>query len=187
LTSRTSGRIVACLLWCGHPACQFLPLEPADVTESAVSTIRPARPADVPAMQTLINSFAADGLMLSRTLNELYENLRDFLVYTREGEVLGCVALHVIWGDLAEVKSLAVAPQLHGHGVGSDLVQAALEEARRLEIPHVFALTFRAHFFERLGFHCIDKHDLPQKIWGECIRCPKFPDCGEQAVKIHIA
>ena len=156
------------------------------VEASTTITIRSARPADIPAVQGLINGFAADGLMLSRTLTELYENLRDFYVCEQAGEVLGCVALHVIWSDLAEVKSLAVAPQLHGKGVGSDLVQAALEEARRLEIPRVFALTFRAHFFERLGFHCIEKHDLPQKIWGECIRCAKFPDCNEQAVLIDI-
>lgn len=156
------------------------------MSHSAVSTIRSARPADVPAIQHLVNAFAADGLMLSRTLSELYENLRDFLVYEQDGQVLGCTALHVIWDNLAEVKSLAVDPALQGKGVGSDLVRAALDEARRLGIPRVFALTFRAHFFERLGFHAIDKHELPQKIWGECIRCPKFPDCGEQAVQIDL-
>lgn len=157
------------------------------VTEPAVSCIRVARPADVPAIQNLINGFAREGLMLSRTLAELYENLRDFIVFEQSGEVLGCVALHVIWHDLAEVKSLAVSPTLHGRGVGSDLVQAALDEARELSIPRVFALTFRANFFERMGFHCIDKHELPQKIWGECIRCPKFPDCGEQAVLLELS
>jgi len=156
------------------------------VSDSAVSSLRAARPADVPLIQQLINRYAADGLMLSRTENELYETLRDFIVCESNGQILGCVALHVIWADLAEVKSLAVAPELQGKGVGSELVQAALEEARRLQIPRVFALTFRSHFFERLGFHCIDKHELPQKIWGECIRCPKFPDCGEQAVLLQM-
>lgn len=153
---------------------------------SVATGIRLAMPGDVPAIQRLVNTFAADGLMLPRTPNELFENIRDFLVYEQDGQVLGCVALHVIWSDLAEVKSLAVDSALHGRGVGSQLVQAALREAERLNIPRVFALTFRAPFFERMGFWCIDKHDLPQKIWGECIRCPKFPDCNEQAVLIEL-
>jgi len=159
----------------------------AVVLHSEVSCLRAARPQDAPALQALIDSFAAEGLMLPRTLAELYENLRDFIVYESNGEVLGCVALHIIWGDLAEVKSLAVSQKLHGRGVGSDLVNAALEQARELGIPRVFALTFRSSFFERLGFVKIEKHELPQKIWGECIRCPKFPDCNEQAVEIQLA
>ena len=156
------------------------------VAQSTEMILRPALPGDVETMQTVVNTFAESGEMLPRNLSEMYENLRDYLVVESDGELAGCVALHLVWSDLAEIKSLAVTEAARGQGIGSKLVEAALEEARRLGLPKVFALTFRPEFFERLGFKLIDKNELPHKIWGECIRCPKFPNCDEQAVVIDL-
>jgi amino-acid N-acetyltransferase len=156
------------------------------VPQLTESILRAALPADVPKMQKVVNTFAESGEMLPRNLSEMYENLRDYLVVESDGDLVGCVALHLVWSDLAEVKSLAVTKAVQGQGVGKKMVNAALDEARRLGLPKVFALTFKPAFFERLGFRLIDKNELPHKIWGECIRCPKFPDCDEQAVIIDL-
>jgi amino-acid N-acetyltransferase len=145
--------------------------------------IRPARVGDVPAIHELIRTFADRKLMIRRSLGELYESIREFVVATDdEGRVIGCVALHVFWEDLAELKCLAVAESTHGRGVGRMLVDACWEAARGLEINSVFALTYVAEFFEKLGYHRIDKADLPHKIWNECVRCPLFPNCQEIAL-----
>jgi len=141
---------------------------------------------DVTAIQALVNTFADRGDMLPRALNAIYEGIRDFFVAEEDGEVVGCGALHVVWGDLAEIKSLAVAESAQGKGVGSRLVQACLDEARAMGIDRVFALTYRPKFFERAGFSGVDKSTLPQKIWSDCINCPKFPDCGEEAVVLNL-
>jgi len=148
--------------------------------------IRRAKVGDVARMQRLINSFAEKDAMLPRSLNALYENLRDFLVIDSEDGVIGCCALHVTWGDLAEVKSLAVDQSCQGKGYGRALVEACLDDARELGVPRVFALTYVPSFFEKLGFRRIDKSALPHKIWSECINCPKFPDCGEEAVEMEL-
>jgi len=145
-----------------------------------------ARITDIPQMHQLINYFADKGEMLPRSLSEMYENLRDYLV-ARDGErVIACVALHISWSDLAEVKSLAVAEDSQNKGVGTRLVQACLEEAKELGIPTIFCLTYRPSFFERFGFSRVDKVELPRKIWTECYRCPKFPDCDEVALIYHL-
>lgn len=148
--------------------------------------IRKARIPDVPEMQKLINSFAVKDAMLPRALNAIYENIRDYFVLESSDRVIGCCALHVTWGDLAEVKSLAVDEPMQGSGYGRRLVEACLAEAREMGVPKVFALTYVPGFFEKLGFHRVDKATLPQKIWSECINCPKFPDCGEEAVAIEL-
>ncbi len=133
-------------------------------------------------MQKLVNGFADRGEMLYRSLNDIYENIRDYNIVEVNGEIVGCCALHVSWGDLAEIKSLAVAEEFHGQGWGKMLIEKCIEEARELGVPQVFALTYRPTFFERMGFSRIDKNDLPRKIWSECINCPKYPDCGEEAL-----
>lgn len=148
--------------------------------------IRKARVADAPEIQRLINSFAERGAMLPRAINAVYENIRDFFVADSGGGVAGCCALHVTWGDLAEVKSLAVDESLQGRGIGAKLVRVCLDEAREMGVPTVFALTYVPEFFEKLGFSRVDKATLPHKIWSECINCPKFPDCGEEAVQIEL-
>jgi amino-acid N-acetyltransferase len=144
--------------------------------------LRSAVVADAPALAALIAPFAARDLMLPRTLPQLYEHIRDFHVAEVEGEILGCVALHVFDADLAEVKSLAVAESAQGLGVGSLLVERCLAEARELGLSRVFALVLRESLFRRLGFRVVAKEELPQKVWGECIFCPKFHRCDEIAV-----
>lgn len=145
--------------------------------------IRPARVGDVPAIQELIRTFADRKLMIRRSLGELYESIREFLVATDEGgRVIGCVALHVFWEDLAELKCLAVSETLQGQGVGRRLIEACWDAARGLEIKTVFTLTYVPGFFEKGGYHKIDKADLPHKIWNECVRCPLFPNCNEVAL-----
>jgi amino-acid N-acetyltransferase len=125
--------------------------------------------------------------MLPRTMGEVYENLRDFYVARApDGSFLGCVALHLMWSDLAEVKSLAVAEAAQGGGIGSALVRACIDEARSLELERVFALTYRPGFFERLGFEIADVMTLPRKVWNECYRCPKFPSCNEIALTLDL-
>jgi amino-acid N-acetyltransferase len=145
--------------------------------------IRPARVSDVPSMHELTGIFAERRLMIRRSLGELYESIREFLVAVDdEGRVVGCVALHVFWEDLAELRCLAVAEHLQGLGLGRRLVDACWECARELEITSVFTLTHAVGFFERCGYHQVDKSELPQKIWNECVRCPMFPTCQEVAL-----
>ena len=137
---------------------------------------------DAQAIHDLINLYAQRGDMLPRTMGEVYENLRDFFVVRENEALLGCVALHIVWSDLAEVKSLAVAEEAQSRGLGSVLVEATVAEARRLGLERVFALTYRPAFFERLEFEQCDVMTLPRKVWNECYRCPKFPSCNEIAL-----
>lgn len=142
--------------------------------------------ADAPAMHGLITFFADRDEMLHRPLNEVYENLRDFWVARAAGELIGCVSLHLLWGDLAEIKSLAVREDRQAKGVGAALVRACLDEARSMGLPKVFALTYKPGFFEKLGFAQADVMAFPRKVWGECSRCPKFLTCTEIAVSIDL-
>jgi len=144
--------------------------------------VRKARATDVPAMQGLVAHFAARGELLPRTLNELYQHLRDFFVCEVDGEILGLCALSLYWEDLAEIRTLAVHEAHGGKGLGAALVTACLEEAAALEVRRVFALTYRPGYFERFGFRRIDKRELPQKIWKDCIKCAKFDCCDEIAL-----
>jgi len=141
---------------------------------------------DAPQMHRLINHFADKGEMLARSLSEIYENIRDYFVVRQGERVVACVALHVSWSDLAEIKSLAVAKDSQEQGIGARLVEACLKEARELGIPTVFCLTYKSAFFEKVGFSQIDKAELPHKVWGECYRCPKFPNCDEVALTYHL-
>ncbi len=145
-----------------------------------------ARVGDVPQMHKLINYFADKGEMLARSLSEIYENIRDYFVVRRGERVIACVALHVSWSDLAEIKSLAVAEDSQRQGIGDQLIEACLKEAKELGISTVFCLTYKPAFFEKCGFSQVDKMELPQKVWGECYRCPKFPDCDEVALIHHL-
>jgi amino-acid N-acetyltransferase len=121
--------------------------------------------------------------MLPRALSGLYENLRDyFVIRDTGGNVIGCVALHISWEDVAEVRSLAVSMARQYKGIGSRLVKACLDEARVLGIPTVFCLTYKPEFFEKMEFKTVDKMELPRKVWSECFHCPKFPDCDEVAM-----
>jgi amino-acid N-acetyltransferase len=145
--------------------------------------IEKAKISDVHQMHELINTFAEKGEMLPRAMSGLYEDLRDyFVIRNSKGNVIGCVALHISWEDIAEVRSLAVDEKTRYKGIGSRLVKACLDEARELGIPTVFCLTYKPEFFEKQNFKQVDKMDLPRKVWSECFHCPKFPDCDEVAL-----
>jgi len=150
------------------------------------TVLRRARVPDVPVMQKIINFYAGRDEMLPRSLNELYENVRDYFVLERGGEVVGCCALHVTWSDLAEVKGLAVREDCRGRSLGEMLVQACLTDAREFGVTRLFVLTYIPDYFERFGFQRVEKSELPQKVWTECIRCPKFPDCGEVSMVFDL-
>lgn len=149
-------------------------------------TLRRATVKDIPEIQALINYYAGKDKMLPRSLNELYENIRDFWVKEEEGVIIGCAALHVIWEDLAEVKSLAIKEGFTKHGIGKSLLDKCIGDARALGIKQVFALTYVPDYFKKFGFKEILKEKLPHKIWSECIRCPKFPGCSEIALLYKV-
>jgi amino-acid N-acetyltransferase len=149
--------------------------------------VRSAKISDARAIHQLLLKYAVDGLVLPRSLSDLYENIRNFYVYEESGgNVIGTVCLHISWEDLAEVRSLAVTEQASGRGVGRKLVEQCLAEAREIGIHKVFALTYKIAFFEKIGFREIEKSQLPHKIWGDCIKCAKFPDCDETAMQITV-
>lgn len=148
--------------------------------------VRRARIPDAKAIHKLLIGYAKDGMMLSRSLAEIYETIRDFYIYEEGGEVVGTVCLNICWEDLAEVRSLAVSEASAGQGHGRELVMACLDEARELGLKRVFALTYKPGFFEKLGFHLIEKSELPHKIWSDCIKCAKFPECDEIALSIEL-
>jgi amino-acid N-acetyltransferase len=151
-----------------------------------MAVLRRATAADVPHIQRLVNEHAERGELLPRALGEIYDNLRDYFVVDDGGEIVACAASHVHWDDLAEVKSLAVAEPYRGQGWGRRLLEACVNDAHALGLPRVFALTYLPEFFEKHGFERTDKSQLPHKIWHECTRCPKFPDCGEVAVILTV-
>jgi amino-acid N-acetyltransferase len=145
--------------------------------------LRKATVGDVERIQRLVNLYARKGTMLSLSLSEIFDQLRDFTV--AEGPrraLIGVCALHIMWEDLAEIRSLAVDPKSRRRGLGRALVERCLEEARDLAIPRVFALTYQADFFRRIGFDQVDKAELPHKVWRDCLKCSKFPNCDETAV-----
>jgi len=145
--------------------------------------IRKARMSDVKGIQQLIAEYARKGDMLPRSLADIYENLRDYFVFEEDGgELAGSAAIHIMWEDLAEVRSLAVREGKMRRGIGTQLVESCISEAIVLGIGRVFALTYKPEFFEKLGFHIVDKAELPQKIWTDCLKCSKFPDCDEVAL-----
>ena len=148
--------------------------------------IRKANIADVKAIQSLVNQFADSGQMLPRSLNELYEYLRDFHIFEEKGSLIGVCALHVSWDGIAEIRSLAVRRDRMKQGIGTDLVKHCLAEAVQLQIERVFVLTYQDGFFRKLGFIDVDKKELPHKIWTDCLNCIKFPDCDESALIITI-
>ena len=145
--------------------------------------IRKARMSDVKGIHGLIAEYARKGDMLPRSLADIYENLRDYFVFEEDdGELVGSAAIHIMWEDLAEVRSLAVREGRMRRGIGTQLVESCISEAIVLGIGRVFALTYKPEFFEKLGFHTVDKAELPQKIWTDCLKCSKFPDCDEVAL-----
>ncbi|KGK99570.1 acetyltransferase [Methanococcoides methylutens] len=149
--------------------------------------IRKAELKDVDAIKKIINYYASQDQMLPRSVSELYEAIRNFYVYKVEGEVVGCCGLQVLWVDLAEVLSFAILPEYRGKRIGTQLLDACLNDARELGVTKVFTLTYAPVFFEKNGFSRVDKSSLPHKIWSGCIKCHKFPDCDEIALSMDIS
>jgi len=141
--------------------------------------VRKAKVKDGEKIFKILQEFAISGLLLPRSLNSIYENIRDFFVYENNGDIVAVCSLHIYWEDLAEIKSLAVLNQFQKKGIGKELVKECLKDAENLGIKKVFALTYVPEFFERLNFKIVDKSNFPQKIWNECIHCSKFTDCKE--------
>jgi amino-acid N-acetyltransferase len=151
--------------------------------------IRKAVIGDVTFIHRLLSDYANKGLLLPRPLSELYDHLRDHFVVEddRTGRsLIGVSALAISWEDLAEIRSLAVSEDHQGQGLGSRLVETCLEEARVLGLKRVFVLSYVPDFFIKMGFKEVDKSVLPHKIWADCLRCPKFPDCDETALMIQL-
>ena len=151
-------------------------------------SIRKAKITDIREIQKLIEYSAKKGEMLPRSLAELYDNLRDYYVFPEEGQgaIIGTCAMHICWEDLAEVRSLVVREDYRRRGIGSKLVEACLSEAISLGLYRIFALTYQPDFFRRHGFKVVDKAVLPHKIWADCIKCVKFPECDEIAVLLEV-
>lgn len=150
--------------------------------EADTDLIRPATIHDVHRIGEIINSHAELGRMLFKSYAQLYEDLRDFAVYEKDGRVVGTAALSLIWADLSEVRSLAVDDAYRGQGIGRRLVEWCVDEARRLQIRRLMSLTYEQPFFERLGFEVVAKETLPLKVWSDCVRCPKRDGCDEIAM-----
>lgn len=148
--------------------------------------VRRALVKDVPAMAEIINMYAGQGLMLPRSQFQFYQHIGDFGVAVLDGQVVGCGALQFVWSDLAEIRSLAVGAQWKGRGIGRRLVNHLLDEARLHEVPQVFCLTYQQRFFEELGFYTVPQESLPHKIWGDCLNCPKYPNCDEIAMMCDL-
>jgi len=148
--------------------------------------IRKAFINEVTQIQRLLNHYGDRGILLPRSLSELYEHLRDFYVIPGDDGVIAVCALGLCWEDLAEIRSLCVAESSRKKGIGRMLVDVCIEEAKQLNIPRIFLLTYQEVFFAKCDFTAVDKKELPQKIWSDCIRCPKFPECDEIAMIRHI-
>lgn len=156
--------------------------------ESCWKMIRKAKIDDVPYIQKILAQFAKDGKLLPRSLSELYTNIRDTFVSLNPvtGRITGCCSLHIIWENLAEIRSLAVLPEHQRGGIGRNLVETCVGEARDLGIGRLFVLTYETKFFAHQGFKQVDKNIFPQKIWADCLHCPKFPDCDEVAMVLDL-
>lgn len=149
--------------------------------------IRKATMSDTATMYELINKFADEGKLLHRTLKSIYENLQCFYIAEDEGRVIGTASLHILDKDLAEIRSLTVAPDYMGKGIGKQLVLAIVDETKAIEVPTLLSLTYQVDFFYKCGFELIEKEKLPmQKVWKDCMHCPSYNNCDENAMIITV-
>jgi amino-acid N-acetyltransferase len=161
-------------------------LTPEQVENQTASSrgidVRKASMQDIPALLDLINGYAAKGIMLPRTELEMSENMRDFMVAVAGSQLVGCGALHFYSPVVGEVRSLAVAESHKTNGIGRMVVDSLVYEAKLYGLDAVFAFTYVPDFFGRVGFHEVERGELPLKAWKDCLRCPKFECCDEIAV-----
>lgn len=153
-----------------------------DTRHDTPHDIRRARLADVAGIHTLLKHFSDQGVLLPRSESDLYNAMREFLVITHRGVVIACGALQLFTHELGEVRSLAVSPEHGGIGIGNQLVRRLEQDALEIGIKRLMALTYATGFFHKLGFRTVNMHELPEKVWGVCINCPKFRNCDEIAV-----
>jgi amino-acid N-acetyltransferase len=155
--------------------------------EAVGVTLRRARVDDVPGIAGVMAGYVEEGTLLPRSVGELYRAVPEFHVAVdKDGKVVACAALRILWMDLGEVRSLAVTPQAQGLGLGAALVGATLDDARARGLHRVIALTKEVGFFERVGFSVVERDDLPRKVWTDCVACPKRHACDEVAVEIEL-
>ncbi len=150
-------------------------------------TVRKAELRDVPALFRMISHYAAERVMLPRPRVELYENIWEFTVAEEDGELLGCGALKFYSAELAEIRSLCVAPGIRNRGLGRALSEEILSEAERYGLKTVFALTVVPGFFEKLGFREVPRERFPTKVWRDCLECPKYFQCDERVMALELA
>jgi amino-acid N-acetyltransferase len=149
-------------------------------------TIRKATLSDALDIQRILNVYAAEEKLLPRSIADIHENIQSFFVAEIDGRFVGCSCLHPYYPFLGEVRSLAVEKEHTNKGIGTILVKTCLEEAKKLGMKEAFTLTYVPEFFEKLGFKLLSKEKLHPKIWADCMRCHKYPDCDEKALKIAI-
>jgi len=150
--------------------------------------IRKATIHEVKDIHALLSNYAMQGILLGRSLSDLYDQVRDFYVSIEKenGKLAGTCALHICWEAIAEIRSLAVKQEYKGTGIGKELVTACFEEAAQIGVKKLFVLTYVPDFFRKFGFRSVDKSVLPHKIWADCINCIKFPDCDEEALMVEL-
>jgi amino-acid N-acetyltransferase len=149
--------------------------------------IRKAKINEVPEIRRFLAEFTLEGGILPRTLADLYGQLRDFFVFREDtGPIIGVTALHVCWAGLGEIRSLAVAPESRGQGLGARLVRTCLEEAQLLGLSEIFLLTLIPDFFKSFGFKVVSREELLPIVWADCVNCVKFPDCDEIPMVLEL-
>jgi|UniRef100_A0A7C3UW55 amino-acid N-acetyltransferase len=151
--------------------------------------IRKARVQEVPEIYRLLAECSGQWNILPRSLSELYSFVRDFFVYTEDGKdnIQGIAALHVFWENLGEIRSVMVTPDHQGQGIGTGLVQSCIDEARALGLKEIIVLTDRVDFFKRLGFKEMPRENLHPRVWADCVKCLKFPDCDEVPMILKLS
>jgi amino-acid N-acetyltransferase len=150
--------------------------------------IRKANINDVRSMHAILSHYADKGLLLGRSLSDLYAQLRDFIVVEDDTthDIVGTCSLRICWEDIAEIRSLAIREDFRGSDLGMAMVQICIREAREMGLKKLFVLTYVPAFFEKLNFKPVDKSVLPHKVWGDCIKCVKVPDCDEEALLLEL-
>ncbi|MGQ9858376.1 MAG: N-acetyltransferase [Thermodesulfobacteriota bacterium] len=144
-----------------------------------MGVLRKAKVADARAIHRVLETYAARGLLLQRPLWDIYSHIREFHVWEEDGILVGVCALHIVWEELAELRSFCVMESHRGRGIGRMLATASIEEGQELGVRRVFVLTYIPNYFRKMGFHEVEKSELPQKVWADCIHCVKFPECDE--------